>query len=116
MNAAVQLNGQPMLETVKIQHTIFDRKLAAEFRSQPTIAQEPPRDLFRFRRRPSQFANSWRGDPHGAIISVLLELGRAQAPAPETPHPTSSVGHLLPWEKEGLPHRVFKHSLMTSFR
>ena len=70
MNAAIKLNGQSVFEAVEIQDTIFKAELTAKLRAQPTIPQESPRGLFGFRRGPSQFANSRRGDSHGAIISA----------------------------------------------
>ena len=79
MNASIKFNGQSVLKAVEIQDTIFNAELTAKLRAQPTIPQEPPRGLFGFRWGPSQFANSRRGDFHGAIIPVPPERGRAQA-------------------------------------
>jgi hypothetical protein len=70
MNAAIKLNGQSVLEAVEIQDAIFNVELTAKRRPQPTTPQEPPRGLFSFRWGPSHFANSRRGDFHGAIISA----------------------------------------------
>jgi len=70
VNAAIKLKGQSVFEGVEIQDTIFNAELTAKLRAQPTIPQEPPRGLFGFRWGPSQFANSRRGDSHGAIISA----------------------------------------------
>ena len=61
VNPAIELNGEPMFEAVKIQDAVFDAELPAEFRAQSTITQQGPSGLFRLRGARSQLANARGG-------------------------------------------------------
>ena len=49
VDPAVELNGQSMLEAVKIEDAVFDAELTAKLCAQPTVTQQLPRGLFRLR-------------------------------------------------------------------
>ncbi len=68
VDAAIEFNGEPVFEAVKIEDAAFDAELTAKLRAQATITEQFPRSLFRLRGTGSQLPNARGGDSHRPII------------------------------------------------
>jgi hypothetical protein len=75
VNAAIEFNGKPKFEAVKIEDAVFDAELTAKLRAQSTISEQVPRGLFRLCGARSQLAKARSGDTHRLIMPAQVPNG-----------------------------------------